>query len=626
MIQLGMGSDPGGDDAVEGGAGGGSGPGSKPGSSQGKRPPLPVRVENLEVAHEELKEELVEQLGITLPLGAARTGTASPDSPKTPKSDKGGGAAGLNSRMTAVEERLAEIAERLDGGAAPKQSGSGRQSPKGGKSPKVRQSPETPEARIDLLEDKMDEVSVAIGVSPEELAEAARAESRGTLAGRVLLREQADACSPRIAGAIAGNADQISQLEEKFSKQLKGLEVRLRDLEGPELADGAAAKGKGSDNLQWLENRVNQLVIEDDAYKGSAPKANRMKKDRQDEAADALQTAFIDLKHDHSELKQKLKKVINDLNHVRQQLAEGAPPVRMGSGGGDGIMGDGGTGGAGAGIAAERAETAAEAAEAACIEARRLKEELQDILQAVEVPNLDAGVDAMLDDCMMQPERERLNSAGSQGVGRMGEGTPDPSEEVKAVLENSMNIIDNRINALEEQLDKASVIMPQSEVITSLKAVTGDVRRCLQRCELLFQLPEVKAFVKRFQKSLAVNAVLHERWLGPGAGKRSQDDDGRPRSTQSDEGQLDRGEHSRSVPDLTERTRARRSDGMSSTARHGKGGGKGPAKKPFRTVVDWCRPHTPLNVEPARKTFGFQEDEPTGKPPKDDHRLPQLKR
>merc|ERR1712232_800177 len=75
--------------------------------------------------------------------------------------------------------------------------------------------------------------------------------------------------------------------------------------------------------------------------------------------------------------------------------------------------------------------------------------------------------------------------------------------------------MESRLQQLEDQLDGANVVQPESEIVQSMKGVIRDVKRCLQRSELLFQLPEVKLFVKRFRRSLEINAVLHERWLGP---------------------------------------------------------------------------------------------------------------
>merc|ERR1712110_43156 len=77
--------------------------------------------------------------------------------------------------------------------------------------------------------------------------------------------------------------------------------------------------------------------------------------------------------------------------------------------------------------------------------------------------------------------------------------------------------MESRLQQLEDQLDGANVVQPESEIVQSMKGVIRDVKRCLQRSELLFQLPEVKLFVKRFRRSLEMNAVLHERWLGPDA-------------------------------------------------------------------------------------------------------------
>jgi len=104
--------------------------------------------------------------------------------------------------------------------------------------------------------------------------------------------------------------------------------------------------------------------------------------------------------------------------------------------------------------------------------------------------------------------------------------------------------------------------------------------------------------VKRFQRSLEVNAILHEKWVGPGAGKRppaeessAQDQDRVSNRELIEDPHLNRdSELSRSAPDLRKR----------GTGAAGKGNEK-QKKKPFRTVVDWCRPHTPLKIDPTFK-------------------------
>merc|ERR1712107_358983 len=113
--------------------------------------------------------------------------------------------------------------------------------------------------------------------------------------------------------------------------------------------------------------------------------------------------------------------------------------------------------------------------------------------------------------------------------------------------------------------------------------------------ELLFQLPEVKLFVKRFRRSLEMNAVLHERWLGPEGMKKpptADENESRPDTAMTEGKGLGQ---SRSTPEL--RAKASKAPGAPGK-KNEKGDGK---KKPFRTVVDWCRPHTPLKLDPQSR-------------------------
>jgi len=140
-----------------------------------------------------------------------------------------------------------------------------------------------------------------------------------------------------------------------------------------------------------------------------------------------------------------------------------------------------------------------------------------------------------------------------------------------------------------------------SEIVQGLKFIVQDVRKCLKRCELLIQLPEIRMFMRRFQRSLEVNAILHEKWIGPEASRspRVEEDleagiSGMPprnsmMSQSSPNFNFSSGapspESSRDDSDM----RASSRGGMKGSVR----------KKPFRTVVDWTRPHTPLALEPV---------------------------
>jgi len=191
---------------------------------------------------------------------------------------------------------------------------------------------------------------------------------------------------------------------------------------------------------------------------------------------------------------------------------------------------------------------------------------------------------------------------------RCGEALSDQDQGAEAEAANEYvqkhMALENRLQNLEEALDQATHQSVESEVFNGLKAVMKDVRQCLQRCELLYQLPEIRVMVKRFERSLQVNAILHERWLGPGAGRAQPGNSAvdalleRPSSHTSDggEGMQRNSEHARSAPDLkVAKAREGRSGlGAKRSSRNGE-------KKPFRTVVDWCRPHTPLKVDPVLK-------------------------
>lgn len=304
---------------------------------------------------------------------------------------------------------------------------------------------------------------------------------------------------------------------------------------------------------------------------------------------------------------------LQQLDRALEALRAGTPAASVQAALGPPIVGDGGAGAAAAGEAAKISEAAARAAQLSADECQRLKEELAEIVNAVNIPSVGLEEDSIFDEAKpvdgedVDLDDEVRDDAARQYVERQTQ-------------------MESRLKQLEEQLDSASVVMPESHIFGSLKAVIKDVRRCLSRCELLYQLPEIKMFVKRFQRSLEVNAILHEKWIGPGAGKRQLPDDeleNRPRSalgSHRSEDQMTRdSEISRSAPDLRARGRGGGSSGKKQ---------EGVKKKPFRTVVDWCRPHTPLKIDPMFKghspptggggSRGGAEDRP---PP----HLPQIK-
>ena len=122
-----------------------------------------------------------------------------------------------------------------------------------------------------------------------------------------------------------------------------------------------------------------------------------------------------------------------------------------------------------------------------------------------------------------------------------------------------------------------------------LSGIVKDVKYCLKRCELLFQLPEIKGFIKRFQASLHVNAVLQDRWLGPG---------GRSRGFFDDEDLFEGSSRIRPSTSAVDLSLSNLSTDPITRVRRN----EAPNKRPFRTVTDWARPHTPLTVDPVLKT------------------------
>lgn len=128
---------------------------------------------------------------------------------------------------------------------------------------------------------------------------------------------------------------------------------------------------------------------------------------------------------------------------------------------------------------------------------------------------------------------------------------------------------------LEERLSLLQEVHPlPAEQSNMLNSIVQDVRLCLKRCELILQLPEIKTFIRKFQSSLQVNAVLHDRWLGP---------------RQDEEPSAPKIEQCKSMGDLT--------SVAADPCRPKRGAGEVP-KRPFRTVTDWARPHTPLTLDP----------------------------
>merc|ERR1740129_966758 len=357
-------------------------------------------------------------------------------------------------------------------------------------------------------------------------------------------------------------------------------------------ATNVEAAGRGSDpsghldynrsypsSIEMLEKRVSKVVSEDTVEDSSPatkkrpvprlqkpsigpgadpPAAEQAESIPEDENQELL-LAVVDevrrMKKEHIEVQTKVAKLATEL-----QQASAADAAGDARGAADEDCGNV--------KVAQRAEAAADAAKASAESASRFRDELEQILRAVEVPSADAYLDkadGLLGDGFVQTAHCCIDEDE--------EPNEEPNEElVQGFREHTerQQAMEDRLNQLQEQLEQASIAAPESEIFTGMKGVVKDVRSCLSRCELLVQLPEIKAFIKRFQRSLELNAILQAKWLGPkqpdGGGKEDGADmaesgQGSPAPPQgrAAEEQLPRGiEHSRSTPELTEKTRRRR--------------------------------------------------------------------
>jgi hypothetical protein len=556
-----------------------SGRRGSPSPQGGSGQPLPARVTRVEDKHEELLDTLEEALGIQLGDDKDEAGGPLP----RPLSSRSGKQLGVD-RLATLEARVAQLAdsigvELVEVSMPFAVSVPGGPTDGGARAPGAANAGST-SARIGLLDAKMDEVASALGLTPEELEEFARSERKGNLAGRLVLRDDANAMSPRVAGLIAGTEDRLAQMNEHMRSSFRDVDdmaknkldkhgVRLRNLE--DINGVIRTNTPMGSNLDSLERSMLYVAKEDvnDATGGTTGKTKTKAR---------------------SDCKGKLAS-----NVV-------APSGAI----------EGGTGAAGGGrendqptlsvvmgqcsfeaaaeTAAKISEAAAQAAAMALEECQRLKEELAEIVNAVNVPSLSMEDDLFGD---ARPADGDYIDLGDE-------------ERDDAALQyvERQTVMEVRLAQLEDQLDSASVVMPDSQIFSGLKGVVKDVRRCLSRCELLYQLPEVKVFVKRFQRSLQVNAILHDKWLGPSEpgrrqplGDASPDRPGSAAGSNAGEDQrLNRdNELSHSAPDL----RAKGLGKGGSALVGGKREGAGAKKKPFRTVVDWVRPHTPLKIDPV---------------------------
>jgi len=421
---------------------------------------------------------------------------------------------------------------------------------------------------------------------------------------------------------IAGQEDRLGQLDARvtdalrdlsgmFSDKIEQCDFRIRaleDLNGIK-SPGKMLSPKGS-NLDNLQNRMERLASEDINDVAAAAKvraraampdtANKVggaavvegtggtggaQGGREQEEMLPLITSIGGEVKQLAEENEETKARLSQLDRALEALRAGSPaPVVQAE---LGVRPDSAAARA-VSDAARISESAAEAAALSAAECQRLKEELAEIVNAVNIPSATSLDDSLFED---------IKPVDGEDVD-IDDEVRDDAARLYVERQTGMEA---RLTQLEEQLDSASVVMPESQIFSSLKAVIKDVRRCLSRCELLYQLPEIKMFVKRFQRSLEVNAILHKKWLGPeGARKTQQDEDDRPQSAGGtrresreegeDQGGMTRNaDMSRSAPDL----RAKSGRGKKIEPH--------PKKKPFRTVVDWVRPHTPLKIDPMFK-------------------------
>jgi len=153
--------------------------------------------------------------------------------------------------------------------------------------------------------------------------------------------------------------------------------------------------------------------------------------------------------------------------------------------------------------------------------------------------------------------------------------------------------LEQRLGGLERELERGQA--GTQDVQGDMKAVVNDVRFCVQRCELLLQLPLIRDAVKHFQRSVEANAILHDRWQVAGSGKRSPDV-----PAAADLGGAPLGE-SQSSPDLRQGGGAAsaRAAVTAAKAKGSPGMPSQPGRKPFRSVEDWGKPHTPMQCDPV---------------------------
>jgi len=211
--------------------------------------------------------------------------------------------------------------------------------------------------------------------------------------------------------------------------------------------------------------------------------------------------------------------------------------------------------------------------------------------------------------------------SGPDGAaGGNGQGGDDPTAANAAAIARDKEIaeymekqqmVESRVRQLEESLEETLAQEQLPEAIgRSLRSICEDVGFCLQRCQLFGQLPEMQAAIKRFERSLAINAILHAKWQSPLSPKEEKSISSEHTSLASPSpgfhpapvpGRLSQPNliASQSAPDLHSNGAGRdKATTAASFFPSQNKASKSSNKKGVRSVSDWVRPHTPLQIEP----------------------------